>query len=1668
MPNRKKKIVKFTSICLITALFAGVVLSSQTKVVEAAEAFLDVQNIWNNNTETSPKEFIILEVVDEKSKYSDEEIIDDIGDLDVVFGEEELGYLIGGQEPFKVCSSYYNLLYLESRNLSEVAIDADGNSSIDQGNIAQVGQIKNNFELLITKISSQCSQYFVNDAPLTVVKDATSFHPNPAEYEKFLRFVEKVDSAEGWMVEDENGVYVEVRDTNGMFQGFAYAGESGIRTLTVAARPEKNPLDESTSDNSLSENSTSDNDMSDSSLSDNTTDPTTPGNGGSESNQNGEGTDGDNQTGEGTGSENQSGEGTGGNNQTGEGTGGENQTGEEAGGDNQTGEGTGGNNQTGEGIGGDTPTGNSLNSNETPKVEETGVIGEQSSIKYSVEVGHGKQIELMGEASAPKRYSFYHNDEVSNIPEGVKKYKVSINADASTNNDNSDGGDTEQTTQQQDATEPVENQTYGVNAIYKFSFWGIKNNEWFKEQVFGMTEDTYEQLDIQVITCLPSELNAEMIQAADLLYWNSKENDTVASDANPVGKDISKTNAVALMTRITAGDPLPCIINHNVFTALNTIGQDNTVTTGVNNNINKLLHLLYQKDIEDIYLDESYGFVDQTAWDEEITDANTDTDTTWEKMNASISAIDSGHFVRDNIYVINHSISSVNTGEKLGDEITGDKPGFAEVDYRVEQEKYERMQSDNVSAWPDALKRTPALAIQTILTYEKVPAVIQKSHITVLELQPCYSFTYAGSEEKKNAFKTKFLPQGSTAEVEIIGMTTSEFCGKIEDINAKYDMIYIGSNTDLMNRTQVASGDYCTVYNDFNMYGVVYAHTGDLCHISGHNGTLASNKDANTYRYSGNDILEEQVNDLLEFLQSEAPIVVADDFFVKTDDRITGISTGPLQVEVNDQMETVTVTDNKKTVEGITRNGILDSSSYVYQFVKKATENKDGSETFSWENRKYLNLLTAGEVSSPGDTDDFTKWLNQPKMFIHMLSQPTEYSYTTKKEGNSTVIADSNYLVKEADGYYLTYEFYISSIASEDIQNTRYNASLWIDTNMDGKFSNNSENLSGSHFDIINMDSGSPVERNQLKNGIRYQIRRKLPEEIVGAVPWKLEIRNEENPRIRSAATGITAVRLPEKQKIRILQLCHGGSNIETNMKTEGNHWKALLNNVPDFEVEVKSIDGGQYFAGQIDETLDNYDMLIVGFKDAYLVNAGFQKERLDAILDYADSGKCILFSHDNTNWINTKTNSLNTYVRDLTGLDRYGVSVYRATNIDLFNTNNKIKDGNNITNITSKTAFFESMGMGEYKRDIAYAINQNQTVMDSRTQGLSYSGNEHDIIASTTPSDYITFKGQKYGDYYRYLNFGDLDPKTSYVGNSCHVEKINVGAITEYPYRLSDTINIASTHGQYFQLDLESDSDGDGEGDIVVWYTLNGVKPGAKDDIYDYSPNDVRNNYYIYNRGNITYTGMGHSDISKNEEEIKLFINTMIAAYRVATQPPNLKIIEGETDDTDKSFDAIPMDANVTDNENFYKVHFKAEDVNLVSDEFKDLHCKIYLEGGSNVLSINGADVNVTEKTGQILNGWELYQWIPNQKEGNKVELKQDNGGNYYYKIVAGVEYYFKVPLVEQKGTVNEVVNLSETKSMDIYIEVQSFITKNKKVNESALIYDNIKLTQLNLFDLD
>ncbi|MBU8879577.1 DUF5057 domain-containing protein [Bacillus sp. FJAT-29790] len=142
--------------------------------------------------------------------------------------------------------------------------------------------------------------------------------------------------------------------------------------------------------------------------------------------------------------------------------------------------------------------------------------------------------------------------------------------------------------------------------------------------------------------------------------------------------------------------------------------------------------------------------------------------------------------------------------------------------------------------------------------------------------------------------------------------------------------------------------------------------------------------------------------------------------------------------------------------------------------------------------------------------------------------------------------------------------------------------------------------------------------------------------------------------------------------------------------------------------------------------------------------------------------------------------------------------------------------------------------------------------------------------------------------------------------------QKVNKGMMTKYPYELKDSITIATTHNQYYTLDLE-------DPDVIPWYNITGSN---RDEF------DSWNHYYTYSKGNITYSGTGHTNSGFPDEEQKLFVNTMYRAFLGSNHAPVITVL------TPSDNDVIPAHQKI-------ELSYKIQDFDLKD---KNLSTKVYL----------------------------------------------------------------------------------------------------------------------------
>ncbi len=525
-----------------------------------------------------------------------------------------------------------------------------------------------------------------------------------------------------------------------------------------------------------------------------------------------------------------------------------------------------------------------------------------------------------------------------------------------------------------------------------------------------------------------------------------------------------------------------------------------------------------------------------------------------------------------------------------------------------------------------------------------------------------------------------------------------------------------------------------------------------------------------------------------------------------------------------------------------------------------------------------------------------------------------------------------------------------------------------------------------------------------------------------------------------------------------------------------------------DFEIDVDFMTISKFEEEYRNINMNRYNMLILGFSDAYGDFSGSDTEGpMSEIVKFIKSGKSVLFAHDTTSYFNYpkdrnntgilnrftgqaetsnqhhNASTLNRYIRSLVGMDRYGVMSMAA-----------LRSGQAISAGTGEWNSLTAMG-----KEIPYQPKSDCTRTVPQTQGYTYSIINAKVNHSAANVPITEYGQEATGLEYlwrnEYLNIrydtvyyhDQGDPNgvgyhdngqipLNYNGEVTNllVTQVNEGQITEYPYRLQDEFQVTTTHGQYYQLDFTADDDRDGQSDLVVWYCLGGRRDGSgnyQDTIYSMSPNDVSNNYYIYNKGNITYTGMGHAagDAPYAVEEAKLFINTMIASYSAGIKNPSITILENG------SRDAAPIDVTYRyqDEENnltyekyegdYEKVYFTVEDVNFVNGT-RRIAVNAYYEAddGNITINIRGEDKRLTALAPEIYNAAD--------------NVKADAGN-----LASGGVYYILIP----KELIRE--DLTHAGRFQLYLEAQSIIESYGNRQETGKAYSGLEFIKAYLFDI-
>lgn len=493
------------------------------------------------------------------------------------------------------------------------------------------------------------------------------------------------------------------------------------------------------------------------------------------------------------------------------------------------------------------------------------------------------------------------------------------------------------------------------------------------------------------------------------------------------------------------------------------------------------------------------------------------------------------------------------------------------------------------------------------------------------------------------------------------------------------------------------------------------------------------------------------------------------------------------------------------------------------------------------------------------------------------------------------------------------------------------------------------------------------------------------------------------------------------------------------------------------------------------------------------------------AVRDYIESGRSVLFTHDTTSYINdmysrrqyndngtAESNDngwywgyeFNKTIRASVGLDRYGelkeyykqmvawapndterqhyqkyldtLNTYQYDTLKIPNTDINLNQKEGLTKYTVARFLRKQLdslqGNKSYKGSL-FPVN-NELLYDAGFRGKYWD-------AGWNKASYM-LKGD-------YCLEGASPP-------ALKATQVNEGQITQYPYLISKdeikeinqqkSLKVSSTHYQWLQPNMELDRDGDGRSDIVVWYCLSDIYDSnvQSTNIYSICPNDVVNNYYIYTMGNVTYSGAGHSRPDEGAE-MKLFVNTIIAAYNAGVSAPRISF----RDDNGYDMESIYVISDPANN----TILKAADQGNIRSTEAGDVVSVKFVAEDANILSGNPQICVEFYRSAGTAADAKTVDGITEKVVPLNVSSVKDTSGNAvavqngHYVVGNNLTYTVTYPLSEM-GLFNADSGIvrSDAEAMNVYVRVYTMFENGSKTTPTNT--DSITISAQELFELD
>ncbi len=526
----------------------------------------------------------------------------------------------------------------------------------------------------------------------------------------------------------------------------------------------------------------------------------------------------------------------------------------------------------------------------------------------------------------------------------------------------------------------------------------------------------------------------------------------------------------------------------------------------------------------------------------------------------------------------------------------------------------------------------------------------------------------------------------STENIALDGIGIKEFIGRVDDLCSGYDLIYIGLDTAYMNTDTTTDKNVRykgknTKFNDTSLNGKVYYHVGDKIKANqpSTNDLLSAANSYTNITDEGIDITPDKLRDLQNYVRAGYAIILSNDFFEKNSDG-----------------------SFKKTNGKLTINKVkVDEWSYMYDFVYWCI-NDEGN----WINKNVSVAANFDAKVTPNGKDnitnaeEFTKYINVQKLYIDEATYEHPVYYYPERED----MQEYEYIPINDNGVYsLDYKIKLVNDSAVDTSNTTYDCVLYLDIDGDGRYEDNDiERQDGliitedGSADVIGQDSS---KRYNLVAGKTYRISRTIPEGYVGFLSWKIvfyenkangEANDVTDTLIRVAKQGYSAVpdytQQPTIDVLQIVPYYFPYTNGVTLDMSENGQLYDYYKNLKDFKLNVTVVKSNEfisniwnkapqnikinpnYLAEQYYNELCKYDMVAMGFTDVFYWPNGEAgtgciagEAATMAIRKYVLKGRSMLFTHDlNSSGFTSQYDSwgylFNMYLRDVQGMDRYGI----------------------------------------------------------------------------------------------------------------------------------------------------------------------------------------------------------------------------------------------------------------------------------------------------------------------------------------------------------------------------------------------------------------------------